>query len=256
MTDKPAGTLNEALAELQTQLPHISKSETAKVPTKAGGSYQYTYADLADVSREVLPLLGKLGLSFTSRPTLADGRLVLVYELRHISGEQIDGVYPLPGSGTPQEIGGAITYARRYCLCAVTGVAPDNDDNDAVAAEKAAVRRERQGTRQQRDAPAAPQESPITGEQQREMQTLFRDAGVAERDAKVKYATAVVKRPLNSATELTQDEAGRVIQSLRRGAERRAEKAQPEAQTTLPVDPEKDPEGWLASQEPPAGGAQ
>src|SRR5690606_31859835 len=78
----------------------------------------------------VLPLLGKHGLSFSARPTLDEaGRFVLAYSLRHESGDSEDGAYPLPTTGTPQQVGSAITYARRYALCAVTGVAADEDDD-------------------------------------------------------------------------------------------------------------------------------
>ena len=210
----PASQINAALSELQTQLPYIAKDNTANVPTKTGGSYKYKYADLAQISREVLPLLGKLGLAFTSRPTFHDGRLFLVYELRHISGEEIAGMYPLP-NGTPQEIGSAITYARRYCLCAVTGVAPD-DDEDAQIAERAARRRERRTVEQERgDGPG------VTGEQTRRMQVLFREAGISARDGKLSFAQSVVKRELRSATELTEAEAARVIETLERGAQKR-----------------------------------
>ncbi len=215
---KPAG-LNAALADLQTQLPHIAKNNTAKA-----GSYSYNYADLAEISRQVLPLMGKLGLSFTSRPTLADGRMVLVYELRHLSGESIEGMYPLPDRGTPQEVGGAITYARRYCLCAITGVAPDNDDEDAVLAETAARKQRVERVEEKIAATQAPAEPRITAEQQRDMQNLFPEAGIgADKASKLDYAVAVVKRQVKSATELTQTEADKVIASLKRAAEKRAE---------------------------------
>jgi ERF superfamily len=143
MPDQPA-SLAAALAELQTQLPHIGKDETARVKSDKG-SYSYSYADLATVSRELLPLLGKLGFSFTCAPTMENGQFVLRYCLRHApSDHEISGAYPLPSS-TPQTMGGAITYARRYCLLAVTGAAPDEDDDDAQAAE--------QDARAQRNAP-------------------------------------------------------------------------------------------------------
>lgn len=130
-----AGTpsLNKALAAVQADLPRIDKGKTAKVPTKNGGEYSYTYADLADVSAQVLPLLGRHGLSFTSWPTLSGNRFVLKYELLHESGESKGGEYPLPTDVNAQALGSAITYARRYCLCAVTGVAPDDDDDAAAA---------------------------------------------------------------------------------------------------------------------------
>jgi len=138
VTDTP--NLAAALAAVQADLPPIAKGETATVQTKQGGSYRYSYADLADVSQVILPLLGKRGLSWITRPTIADGRFVLAYELLHTSGESRTGEYPLPDRGTPQEIGSAITYARRYALCAVTGVAPAADDDDGAAATQRAQR--------------------------------------------------------------------------------------------------------------------
>jgi hypothetical protein len=132
-------SLAEALAMLQTKLPRIGKANTADVVTQKG-SYKYTYANLAQISRALLPILGELGLSFTAKPTTVDGRFVLAYKLLHSSGESEPGEYPLPTGGTPQSMGSAITYARRYCLCAVTGVAPDDDDDDGAAAEAEARR--------------------------------------------------------------------------------------------------------------------
>lgn len=126
-------TLADALVALQAEMPRITKGETARVRSDKG-SYSYTYADLADVSAQLLPVMTKLGLAFTARPTMQDGAFVLAYSLMHTSGEREDGAYPLPNSGTPQAIGSAITYARRYCLLAVTGAAPDDEDDDAQAA--------------------------------------------------------------------------------------------------------------------------
>ncbi|HEY6118230.1 MAG TPA: ERF family protein [Candidatus Dormibacteraeota bacterium] len=217
---KPEG-INAALADLQTQLPHISKNNKAEVPTKTGGKYTYQYADLAEISRQLLPLLGKLGLSFTSRPTMAGEQLVLVYELRHISGELIEGMYPLPGRGTPQEVGSAVTYARRYCLCAVTGLAPDNDDEDAVLAEAAARRMKVERIEEKIAAAQAPSEPRITAAQQREMQTLFQDAGVkADKASRLAFANTAAKTTVASATELTQAQADQVIEALRKAAKR------------------------------------
>ncbi len=123
------GELATALAKVQAELPAIAKGETADA-----GTYTYAYADLTAVSAALLPLLGRHGLAFTAWPTLVDGKFGLAYYLLHESGEQREGFYPLPASGSPQQIGGVITYARRYCLCAVTGAAPGGDDNDAAGA--------------------------------------------------------------------------------------------------------------------------
>jgi hypothetical protein len=128
--------LADALADFQRDLPHIDKGSEADA-----GTYKYRYADLAEVSDKVLPALGRHGLSWTTAPTFNDnGKFMLRYQLRHISGEMIEGWYPLPSADSkPQVLGSAITYARRYCLCAVTGVSPDEDDDGAAAQANAAA---------------------------------------------------------------------------------------------------------------------
>lgn len=62
-------TLTSALAAVQAVLPQISKDQTAKVPTKAGGSYTYTYSNLASITPQILPLLGQNGLAWITKPT-------------------------------------------------------------------------------------------------------------------------------------------------------------------------------------------
>ena len=133
--------LASALARVQCSLPHVGKTKTAQVKSEKA-SYSYKYADLADVASAILPLLGAEGLAFIAKPTFDGDRFVLAYSLQHgASGEHEDGVYPLPDPlrSTPQQIGGAITYARRYCLASVTGVAADEDDDGrAASVDKAA----------------------------------------------------------------------------------------------------------------------
>ena len=95
------------------------------------------------MSAALLPVMAALGLSFIARPTMIYGQFMLAYELLHVSGDQITGDYPLPDPSRlgPQDLGKAITYARRYALCAVTGLAPGGDDDDAQAAQAAAPAR-------------------------------------------------------------------------------------------------------------------
>lgn len=117
----------EALVAFQAEMPKINKGKTATVPTKSGGSYRYTYADLADVTDAAIPVLGAHGFAFTSQPSRCEnGDYELVGELLHTSGESRSGSLPLIGR-TAQEIGGSITYARRYLLGCMTGIVTDDD---------------------------------------------------------------------------------------------------------------------------------
>jgi hypothetical protein len=121
--------LAKALVKVQANLPAVHKGATGQI----GGRHNYRYADLADITAAVLPVLAENGLAWMTTPTYdADGRFVLAYELLHVSGESRTGSYPLP-SGKPQDIGSAITYGRRYTLCSVVGVVADEDDDGAAA---------------------------------------------------------------------------------------------------------------------------
>lgn len=213
----PTPKINTALAELQADLPRIVKDRTAHVEKKAGGFYTYDFVELTDISDAILPRLSKLGLSFTARPTLEGSQFVLAYELRHSSGEELAGLYPLK-AGTPQEMGGQITYARRYALCAVTGIAPAGDDDDAQTAQRSASRRSAREQAETRPArPNADEPKRISGAQMTKMRALLAERGYTgqeHRDAVLRYVSGVVNRQLASTTELTVREGSTVIERL------------------------------------------
>lgn len=147
-TPSPVGrhsSLAEALAAFQAEMPSVFKGKTAKVPTKAGGSYSYQYADIADVTAAAMPVLSAHGLAFTCLPRATATGYELVGRLMW-KDEHIEGSLPLFGH-TNQEIGSAITYSRRYLLGCLTGIVTDDDEDGNVARESA-------GRTTQRQAPA------------------------------------------------------------------------------------------------------
>jgi hypothetical protein len=131
-TPKEHASLAAALVAFQSELPKVPKDKTAKM-----GTYSYTYTDLATLTHTVLPLLTRHGLSFTAGPrfNVEGGGYELAGQLLHTSGESVEGALPLHGR-TPQEIGSAVTYARRYIFGCLTGVVSE-DDNDAQVANQA-----------------------------------------------------------------------------------------------------------------------
>ena len=157
--------LTKALVEVQSKLPTITKSQMALVPTKTGGSYSYKCADLSAIVEAVYPILTAAGLAWTALPTYDEqDRFVLRYELRHVSGEALSGCYPLPdpSSAKAQEIGSAITYAKRYALSSAVGIVPDEDDDGQLAQQ---ARHSRSGGNPKRSGGAAGKKAdPETGE--------------------------------------------------------------------------------------------
>lgn len=64
-----------------------------------------------------------------------DGKTVLVTTIMHTSGEWVAGEYPVTAAkqNDPQAEGSAMTYARRYALMAMVGIAPEDDDGNAAS---------------------------------------------------------------------------------------------------------------------------
>lgn len=238
MGDPPA-SLTDALIALQARLPHITKDAEATVKTK-DGQYTYSYANLASIHDAVFPLLADYGLAWICRPTfIGDGNervFVLAYTLRHAaSGEEENGDYPLPVNATAQQIGSAITYARRYCLCAVLGIAPAEDDDDGDAAsvppptwQPPANPRTRKAERHRGPLPddqwttpdpggESPEDRPgsMNDTQRRRMMALFTRAGITERADRLAYAMSKLDLPeLASSNDLSMRQAGELIAHL------------------------------------------
>lgn len=169
--------LATALAAFQAELPKLAKDQSAKVTGETNDgrkiSYSYGYAGLDTVTEEVSPALGKHGLSFTAFPTMLDnGIFVLFYALLHEAGEVREGTWPLPDPmrTKPQQLGSAITYARRYAFMAVTNTFPGGEDDDGAqsvpaqrsmgAEDIANLPRERPARQQRDDEPGTPATAP------------------------------------------------------------------------------------------------
>lgn len=141
-------SLAEALAAFQAEVPRMSKDETAKVTGEGKNGpvkYTYGYAGLDQFVEIVEPVLGKHGLSVTGTTTWVDGKFVAVISLLHESGQERTACWPLPdpfGRGVgPQDIGSALTYARRYLGWLLTGTFPGGVDDDGKQAQQQARER-------------------------------------------------------------------------------------------------------------------
>lgn len=235
-------SLDDALLLLQADPPVLTKSKDGQV-----GNQRTKYADLVEVNKVVLARLNQLGVIWTCLPSLAGERFVLRYSLKHVpSGDEQTGDYPLNLS-EPQKMGSAITYARRYALLAVTGIAAEDEDDDGAGAsgQQHAQRRAQQrrpegeerpaGQTRQRTAqrsraaqPALPGEDPngpVGQDQHRHMHALWRELGYdgdENRDTRLAITAKILGLPdLNSSTDLTREQADVVITRL---IERKKEK--------------------------------
>jgi hypothetical protein len=172
---EPLTKLPAALAKFQGE--HHAAGRDGK------GNYG-TYTTLAGALAAVQPACS-YGLSHTQTlQPIGEELMVLKTTLMHESGEQVSSELPLPirfqgGRGNEmQAMGSALTYARRYGLLAIYGIAGDDDDGEGVSSQpqaKPAVTKTVKQTptpaqtpkpaaKAVESAPAAPVEPPLSKE--------------------------------------------------------------------------------------------
>lgn len=129
--------LSNKFMKVLNEVPNFVTDETAQA-----GKKTYKYLNLATILKTIKPVFEKHGLAFSQRVTLdnaGEARQVIgtVETIIFDSEEQMVACsYPFFVTGDPQQVGSAITYARRYSLYAVLGIFPDKDDDGAYAKQR------------------------------------------------------------------------------------------------------------------------
>ena len=126
-----------ALAKAQVELLNPEKSLVANTASPFPGSLErsFRYAPLSSGLEIVRKTLGRQEIA-TLQITAIDretGQINLTTVLAHASGEWISSEWPVCAIGetaTPHRLGAALTYARRYALFTLVGIAGE-DDTDA-----------------------------------------------------------------------------------------------------------------------------
>lgn len=132
-----ARQIDAALAKMQGELTSTAKGATGQVGGKSTTARKYGYSTIADVWDAIRKPLSANGLSITQTEGFHENLVTLATTLRHISGETIEGVRPIftvdKAINDPQGYGSALTYARRYGITAMVGIAPADDDDGKAA---------------------------------------------------------------------------------------------------------------------------
>lgn len=119
--------LTKALVKAQAELKNASLNKT-------NPHFKSRYADLAEIRDTVMPTLSKHGIALVQYTQIGSAGFYLVTRLMHESGEVIESRFPLPeNTDKPQQMGSAITYARRYMMAAICGITAEEDDDGNAA---------------------------------------------------------------------------------------------------------------------------
>jgi ERF superfamily len=133
-SSESVAALASALAKAQAELINPEKSLTATIRTGRAGEAERTfrYAPLSSGLDIVRKILGQHEIA-TVQTTAIDrtaGSVNLTTMLAHASGEWIASdwpVCPVAETANPQRMGAALTYARRYALFTLVGIAGEDD---------------------------------------------------------------------------------------------------------------------------------
>lgn len=239
MQSDSIGKLAEALAKAQGAMTSAKMDGANPAFKRAGKDSKYaTLANLWDAARK--PLADN-NLAVSQVTDILDtGAIVLITRLMHSSGEWIGSVYPVVSEkASPQAMGSAMTYARRYTLGAILGLAADDDDdgNEASGVQVQHQHQEQHGTTNGHTDNG-------NGPTDKQLKALFA-LGVKlytkeawENGKRAELVRAVTKGRTDSAGSLTKDEISVLLDGLKK------KEAQYDAE--LAAVPEQDPEGVFA----------
>jgi ERF superfamily len=125
----------DALSIFQSKCPVIAK--TKKVLNKYGRTVRYTYAPLDAIAQQIKKPLGAQGLSYSWEVENTPGLIKATAKVTHRLGHSETSSFEVPidteGYMTaPQKYASALTFAKRYSLCDILGIATSDEDTDAV----------------------------------------------------------------------------------------------------------------------------
>ena len=239
--------LAEALAKAQTEIGIAAFD--SKNP-----HFNSKYASLAAVAEAAKPLAAHGIAVLQPASTRRDEKGVMVVVktiLAHSSGEWIaDEIAMKPAQDTPQAIGSALTYGRRYLLASFVGIASDEDDDGNAASGPKPTPRPapKPAPKQEEKAPAPqaekkthtvelpPEEKPAPAAEAkpeaprlpaqvgkrnaaiREIFTLSTKKGM-DPIAMFKEIKTVVQRDVKESKDLSDSEIEKVLAHFRAGAE-------------------------------------
>lgn len=128
---------SDSINELSSALCKSQLSYNKLIKEATNPFFKSRYADLAACIESVREPLAANGLSVIQTTDVINETGVIVVEtvLMHTSGQWISGRYPLTPSKErdPQSMGSALTYARRYALTAMLGIASEDDDGETAS---------------------------------------------------------------------------------------------------------------------------
>jgi hypothetical protein len=202
------GAIATALAKAQAELSNPEKNLTATI-TGRNGERTFRYASLAAGLDLVRKCLGQHEIALMQTTAVEQGQIMLTSLLVHTSGEKISSLWPVcsAAEASVHVKGAALTYARRYALFALVGIAGEDDlDAPELAVQSEQPRPEQPAPRRAGNGTVhSPRPLPLAAEQSAQLRERLRQeiSTIAEEDALALWA----HRSLPLKNRLTAEDA-------------------------------------------------
>ncbi len=130
--------MSEVFGQLALALSKTQGAMNGAVKDAANPFFKSKYADLASCWDACRDALSQNELAVVQLASAEGAAVTITTILMHSSGESLQSALTLTAKEDgPQAIGSAITYGRRYGLCAMVGIAPEDDDGNAASRPEA-----------------------------------------------------------------------------------------------------------------------
>ena len=212
--------------KLETLMSDLAKAQ-AEFPTlpKDKNGYNYKYTDLDTVISTLRPILAKHNIGFMQTLTTAgNGMSAMTTRLFNAAGEWLEDTTPLPGislakGNAAQNLGAAITYMKRYTLCAMLGVSCDEDPDGKPDGHSDFNARNLYNRNEQKESPKPPKKGPAGGpdtpEQHKKIEELLATkspSGVEIfRDVRKKVGKWRMERTADQVIKYLEEEKAKLI---------------------------------------------
>ena len=160
---------SETIKEIATALSKAQGEFLNAKKDKINPFFEKNYAGLSSLWDACRLALSKNGLALVQGPSVNESHVTINTLLMHNSGEWIESELILnAGKPTPQSVGSAITYARRYSLAAMLGLVADDDDDGNEASKEVGKKQQEKKAVAEKNHKTTKTDPPPTTEQERE----------------------------------------------------------------------------------------
>jgi len=122
-----------AVTSFQAECPVVKKSRRAEIRGKT--EYGYSFASFDDVMAAAAPILARHGIVVTFSFPPAEGPMIrVICRVRvgtHVEETEMTVPVPVMSVNDTQRLGAAVSYAKRYALCAALNIVVSDEDDDA-----------------------------------------------------------------------------------------------------------------------------